>query len=255
MSKLPDFLICGFQKCGTSALFHNLNQHPNISIAKTDHKNCIGSNGKEINFFSRVNDSTYYEGIEWYKNHFKKDGNIWGEVSPSYSNYVFGVTTRMYDYLKNTDTKFVFSVRNPIDRAFSAYNHYMQLYEKNIKWGDWEPRQSFLWNLKNVNDFDRIYIKTLKEYERKFDKSRIHVMVQEKLNDEKCCEDEYNKLFNFLGLEDYKIVNNKHHVRSKRCKVKMTDEEKIFLIERYKPLTNRLFKWLGYEIKEWNDFC
>ena len=37
MSKLPDFIVCGFQKCGTS-LCYNLDQHTKIQIARTDHQ-------------------------------------------------------------------------------------------------------------------------------------------------------------------------------------------------------------------------
>ena len=49
--KLPDFIVCGFQKCGTSALSQNLNQHSDISIARTSHVKANLSYGKEINYY------------------------------------------------------------------------------------------------------------------------------------------------------------------------------------------------------------
>ena len=92
----------------------NLNQHPKIQIARTNHKLAENSSGKEFNFFASntMKTSTYYEGIDWYKSHFKNDGNIWGEVSPNYSMLVSDVLKNMKMHL--SDTKFIFSLRNPI---------------------------------------------------------------------------------------------------------------------------------------------
>ena len=56
---LPDFLIVGAQKAGTTSMFHYLNQHPQI----------IGAYNKEVGFFSR--DENYKKGNKWYRQFFK----------------------------------------------------------------------------------------------------------------------------------------------------------------------------------------
>ena len=85
LGKWPDFLVCGFQKAGTSALSINLQQHPDIRIGRSSHKLCDFSQGKEINYFASIPRNTYHLGDEWYKSHFHNDGKVWGECSPSYT--------------------------------------------------------------------------------------------------------------------------------------------------------------------------
>ena len=58
---LPDFLIIGAQKSGTSTLSYNLNLHPEI----------IRSRKKELNYFDRMIDQGH--SLEWYKQHFKSE--------------------------------------------------------------------------------------------------------------------------------------------------------------------------------------
>ena len=77
--KFPDFIVAGFQKCGTTSFEYNLVQHPKISMAH-------GPNNGEFNFFINpeyVGSSTWNKGVDWYKSHFKNDGNLWGETSPN----------------------------------------------------------------------------------------------------------------------------------------------------------------------------
>lgn len=72
--RLPDFIIIGAQKGGTSSLFSFLGQHPQIKL----------SIQKVIHFF----DCHYLEGVNWYKRHFPLKGIHYtkktGEASPYY---------------------------------------------------------------------------------------------------------------------------------------------------------------------------
>ena len=261
--KLPDFIICGFQKCGTTALGHNLNQHPKVNVALTNHEKAKGSHGKEFNFFcneTSITASTYYEGIDWYKSHFKQNRSLWGESSPNYGTShtkptfigtVPGVLGNMKKHLKNT--KIIFSLRNPIYRAYSAYNHYMQLFkQKNIKYGDWKPDKSFVWNFENYEcTFDRNYISCIKKYESVFPRKLIHIVNQEKLKSNEF-QSEYDKLFNFLNVKSHLMINNPSHERTYETSISKKEIE--FLKDFYKNSVQNLFDWLGYEIKEWTEF-
>lgn len=108
-----DFMIIGAQKCGTSTLFDILDSHPSI----------VGSRPKETNFFSLSqdwrNDLRGYEGL------FElKEGALYFEASTSYTFYPLRnlrIWDDIFDY--NPKMKFIYLVRNPIERVVSNYMH------------------------------------------------------------------------------------------------------------------------------------
>lgn len=107
--QLPDFLIIGAQKSGTTTLYNLLIEHPEIESAIR----------KEVHYF----DLNYHKGIKWYKSHFpifKKNNVLTGEASPY---YIFHpeVPYRIKKTLKGV--KLIVMLRNPIARAYSQYNH------------------------------------------------------------------------------------------------------------------------------------
>jgi len=103
---LPDFIIIGTQKGGTTSLFYYLMQHPELTMS---HK-------KEIYFFNLFFD----KGLAWYKSHFPFRANtkITGEATPSYI-YHPKAAGRVKSILP--DVKLIVLLRNPIDRAYSGY--------------------------------------------------------------------------------------------------------------------------------------
>jgi Sulfotransferase domain len=106
---LPDFLVIGGRKCGTTFLFHLLTQHPLVQPAAS----------KELHFF----DMHFDEGTEWYRQFFPapywKDGRmtITGEASPYMSNR--RVPARMARVVPQA--RLIALLRNPVDRAYSDY--------------------------------------------------------------------------------------------------------------------------------------
>jgi hypothetical protein len=110
----PEFLIIGAQKCGTTSLHHYLNQHPHL----------IGSKPKEVHFFER--DEHYKLGIDWYRQSFFDFKHIVGkkmyfEATPDYL-YRNGVAERIYAHYPHM--KLIILLREPVARAFSAWNMY-----------------------------------------------------------------------------------------------------------------------------------
>jgi hypothetical protein len=107
---LPDFLIIGAPKCGTTSLYYLLTEHPHIQPAAA----------KELHFFS----SHFDLGVEWYRRCFPrathKDGRstITGEATPSYlfdlhaPERVAGVVPQ---------ARLIVLLRNPVYRAYSLY--------------------------------------------------------------------------------------------------------------------------------------
>jgi|SRR5579872_4411298 len=115
---LPDFLIIGAQKGGTTSLYLYLNEHPNIG----------GAVIKEVNFF----DKNYHLHLPWYRTQFpiplrkmytrniRKQNYLIGEASPSYLLYPH-TPGRVAELLP--DVKLIALLRNPVERAYSQYRH------------------------------------------------------------------------------------------------------------------------------------
>ena len=114
--KKVDFMIIGTQKGGSTALHEYLHQHPS----------CWGSFFKEPDFF--LFPTEYMKGFPYYME------NMWKEYPPfryslsdcllfestTWYSYWHEVPQRLFEY--NPCLKFIFLVRNPIDRAYSQYN-------------------------------------------------------------------------------------------------------------------------------------
>jgi Sulfotransferase domain len=108
---LPDFLILGAQKAGTTALYAYLSWHPQIT----------GPSFKEVSFFDRH----YAHGERWYRAHMpvRRDGIV-GEASPSYLFHPLA-PERVARMLPGA--RLIALLRNPVDRAFSHYQHEVAL--------------------------------------------------------------------------------------------------------------------------------
>jgi hypothetical protein len=119
---LPNFLIIGAQKAGTTALYSYLRRHPTI----------LGPPWKEVSFFDRH----FWRGDAWYRGHFpntlyarsvrRRTGSepIVGEASPSYLFHPLAPerAARLLPGLR-----VIALVRNPVDRALSHYHHEVAL--------------------------------------------------------------------------------------------------------------------------------
>lgn len=103
---LPDFLIIGAMRSGTTSLAVNLGNHPEIFIPPE----------KEVRFFDRHFD----EGMPWYEDRFARApaGAIVGEASPGYM-YHHSARERMAEALP--DARLVAILREPVERAYSHY--------------------------------------------------------------------------------------------------------------------------------------
>lgn len=108
---LPDFLIIGTQRGGTTWLHMSLWEHPDIGMAQ-------GDRIKEINYFD--SDENWNKGVEWYKAHFDKFENV-KAVGESTTEYMYDINAprRMSEVLPGA--RLIMILRDPIDRAYSAY--------------------------------------------------------------------------------------------------------------------------------------
>jgi hypothetical protein len=118
---LPDFIVIGAQKSGTTSLYGYLAAHPLVVAADT----------KEVHYF----DVNYGRGVEWYRSNFplrrrlerlaSRLGRraVTGEASPYYLFHPH-VPQRMHELLPHA--KLMVLLRDPVERAISHHNHEVQ---------------------------------------------------------------------------------------------------------------------------------
>jgi hypothetical protein len=123
---LPSFLIVGAQKCGTTALYTYLLQHPAFK----------GPASKEIEYFSRL----YARGPSWYRGHFPLRGRarITGEATPDYLPHPHA-PARAAQLLP--DAKLIVLLRDPVDRALSAYAHQIAANREELSFAEAMARE------------------------------------------------------------------------------------------------------------------
>jgi hypothetical protein len=113
--KLPDFIIAGAQKSGTTSLFAYLCEHPLVTPPLT----------KEMSFF----DNQFHRGLRWYRSHFPRDPQF-GTDSQIQTPTLTGESTAYYLFHPHAaariskilpGVKLIILLRNPVDRAYSHY--------------------------------------------------------------------------------------------------------------------------------------
>jgi hypothetical protein len=256
-----DIFIVGGQKCGTTALHNFLSKHRNIKSGTQ----------KEIDFFSYS--KLYDKGFDYYHSLYKT--NIYEKLflnkkfidaSPSYLADCIPEKTvkRIYNYNKNA--YIIILVRNPIERAFSAYNMYKQRFLKGRKgwWFDWTKKRGLdtsdimARNSESYSSFENFIEEELKFLD-KHKKIECSVIPQGKYIHN---INEYEKVFKntlvFSNEElnantDSSLLKITQFLNIKEFKNKSFDGEKIFKGDYDEVITPKAFKILNHYYKETNN--
>jgi Sulfotransferase domain len=177
---LPNFLIIGAQRSGTTLLHKVLDAHPEVFVP---------SRRKEIHYFDRY----YDRGTEWYSEFFPSQEEAAsyravGEVTPDYIFYE-EAPGRILDVIP--DCRLIVSLRNPVDRAFSGYMHHRRSFNE---------RRSFEDFLDGTRDaVERgFYYQQLTRYLEFFPRSAFLILIYEELVSDPASSLE--RMREFLGL-------------------------------------------------------
>lgn len=250
--KLPDFIIIGAQKGGTSSLAFYLSQHPDIKFAFN----------KEVHFF----DNNFNRGLTWYKSNFPfksvNRNTLFGEATPFYLFHPL-CAERVKESIPNV--KIIVLLRNPIDRAFSHYN--MQLknghettisFEEAIQLENSRIGPEFSKLNENRPHNNEIiqrysylsrgrYYEQLKLWFNLFNRDQFILLKSEDffLNPMNALD----RITNFLNIESYIPANME--AKNQGSYVGLQDETKNRLIDFYRDDVNKLneltgvnFNWL-----------
>jgi len=202
---LPDFLIIGAMRAGTTSLYHLIGRHPGVRPGVT----------KEVHFF----DLNFGKGENWYRAHFPRRPQVssldWitGESSPYYLFHPLAAR-RAAGVLP--DARLLVMLRDPVERAYSHYWHSVRYgYEKrpieqaieeeaqvvDVEDGKLrvaDARRSFAHQHHSYLARGR-YAEQLEEWFRHFPREQFLILEQRRFYD--YFEKEARRLQEFLGLE------------------------------------------------------
>ena len=181
--RLPDFLIIGAMKAGTTSLYHYLGAHPEIFMPAT----------KELDFFTR--ELTWNRGWDWYRKQFHQAGSSFkavGEASTSYTKFprYQGVPERISSYLP--EVRLIYVVRNPLDRIRSHYQHNVAIGEER------RPIDEAVLNEPVYVDYSK-YSMQVERYLEHFDESALLIITSENLREDR--KRTVKRVLRFVGAD------------------------------------------------------
>lgn len=199
-TRLPNFLIVGTMKSGTTTLASYLKQNQDIHIPN-----------EELHYFN--NEDNYQKGPGWYSQRLTEGITeserhlLYGEKTPGYS-YLPYCAQRVKDLIP--DVKLVWIFRDPVKRAYSNYLHnkrkgferrsfpYCILHEKERMQQD--PIKGYIERSK--------YILQVERFAKLFKLEDMHFLLFEDL----ICSplEELNRLSVFLKIQPFQNLKKQH---------------------------------------------
>lgn len=256
---LPDFLIIGTQKGGTTSLYNYLQAHPCITPAAR----------KEVHFFDRR--LNLNKGLGWYRGHFptcieryyahhlRKETFVTGEATPEYL-FLPHIPYKVARVLPHV--KLIILLRHPVDRAYSQYQHAVvqghetRSFEEAIN--DQEARfAEEQVNILQDTDYERytymqhcyltrsIYIDQLQRWMSLFPREQFLILKSEEFYAAPAVS--LKQVLDFLSVPvselhlrkiEYKPYNNNHYAAIDRALRKR-------LIAFFEPYNAHLYDYLG----------
>jgi len=248
---LPDFLIIGVQKGGTSSLYSYLTDHPQVASAFK----------KELHYFDS---DKFGKGEGWYRSNFppptSENGHrvITGEASPYYLYHPLA-PQRAAQVVPNA--RLIALLRNPVDRAYSDYNHRLNdgvetlSFEEAIEAEEdriggekermlAEEGYSSASHRRHSYLARGVYVDQIREWHNHFDPDQLLVLKSEDFfkNTRKMMQ----LVCDFLGLPEWD-GGNFGQVKNKRRYNPMSPTIREKLESYFEPHNQRLYDYLGQD--------
>ncbi|GAA3266979.1 MULTISPECIES: sulfotransferase domain-containing protein [Dactylosporangium] len=255
---LPQFLICGGQRCGTTSLYRALAAHPAV-IKAVLHKG--------VHYF----DVGYHHGLRWYRGHFplqRRAERVRAEFgvpaqtfesSPYYMYHPHALARIAADL---PGVRLVVLVRDPVERAYSQHAHEVARgFEPEVEFAraleleqerldgqrDKLLADPFAYSFAHQHHAYRArgeYIEYIEPMARLLGRDRIHVIDSSEFFERP--EPVYDAVVEFLGLphvNSYPLFD-RHNARPRN---RLDDSIAQQLAAHYAPYDERLANFLGYK--------
>lgn len=258
---LPDFLIIGGQKCGTTSLYNYLIEHPNILPARN----------KETRFFHT---RRYERGEFWYRASFPTEARKRRAEKEGGSKLITGESTPEYLFFPHVPSRarktvpqarLIALLRNPVDRAYSHYHHKVRNGRENLTFEEAMAREEerlsgeaeqiladpryYSYSLDHFSYLSRgIYVDQLKAWRRFFPKSQLLILRSEDLYEDAPAV--VGRTLEFLGLP---VVGTeryaKHNVGGYAGRLDPATRAR--LVDYFRPHNRRLYEYLDRDF-DWD---
>lgn len=192
LGRLPEFLIIGGQRCGTTSLYRYLAAHPDVRPAT----------GKELQYFSLH----HRRPVRWYRAHFpvRPEGQQSFEASPY---YLFDPEVPARAAAVLPGARFVALVRDPVERAYSHYLHSRAYGVEPLSFADAlaaEPARLGEGGHEARRRYSYVARGKYAEQLARWPRERLLVIRTEELNAR------YGEILAFLGLKDQPAPEERH---------------------------------------------
>jgi hypothetical protein len=257
---LPDFVIVGARKAGTTSLYNYLVQHPSVLPAMM----------KELHFFTDF----YSKGERWYRGNFPMLVEQWllektrqkriitGEASP---NYYYDPLTPARIRATCPNAKLILILRDPVSRAFSDYNHdirhgrfthdqlsFETVVEREIAYLAGPGRDLFkqsdafhIVNARCRHVARGLYARHLRLWLEVFSRDQLLVLRGEDLY--KSAQAMFGRVLDFLELPAFELKSYEAH--NSNTYKPMSSEVRERLAEYFAPHNHELYDLLGEDLR------
>lgn len=203
--KLPNFLMIGAMKGGTTSLWHYLRSHPQVFMPQK----------KEPHFFS--DEGVWSRGLQWYEGQFSevpRTAVAVGEASTTYSKHPEfpGVPERIASVIP--DVRLIYVIRQPIERMRSQYLHHV------AKGREHDPVEKALLSKPTYVNNSR-YAMQIACYLEHFHRDQLLVITSEDLRNERIPT--VRRVYEFLGVDGSWVppmIENEFYRTGERRKVR-----------------------------------
>jgi Sulfotransferase domain len=247
---LPSALIIGAQRSGSTSLFNYLAQHPDV----------LPPLGKEIHYF----DLHYARGLRWYRGRFPfahrlRPPAITVDASPYYLAHPLA-PERAHRLLP--EVRLVALLRNPIERAFSHYQHEVRDGRESLSFHEAIEREAerlsgeeerlerdsayYSYNHHRYSYTRRgLYLEQLLRWTRRYPRERLLVLQSEWLFRDPAAASA--AVYQFLGLRPHRLENYRPFYQGAYDR-RIPEDVRRRLAEYFEPHNQALYRWLGREL-------
>jgi len=211
---MPDFLVIGAPKAGTTSLYHYLCQHPQIFMSPNKEPHFFAFEGHQPNFRGPGDEDAWLNtesvvSLDEYRELFSeaKASQKCGEASTMYL-YLEGSCDRIYYHVPQI--KLIAFLRHPSERAYSHYKHMrrdgrewetdfscaLKNEAERIEQG-WAPA----WHYRQVG----LYYEQVRRYMQKFDAEQLRIYLYDDLLT--APQKIYSDIFEFIGVDPNFSIN------------------------------------------------
>jgi hypothetical protein len=256
---LPDFIIIGAAKAGTTSLYDYLIQHPDIYCAlQKETFYFVNLRKRNWRLPYRSYFPTYF--TKFSAEYIHKRKFLTGEATPGYLFFPHCVAA-IHRVLPNA--KLIVILRNPVDRAFSQYHFFknrgkdshLLTFEDAIANEKTEfqkigmSKQEYLYNFPRSSYLSRgIYVEQLENWFKFYPEEQFFICSIEEMSGN--AQNTISKIYEFLDVENHILTDLKiKNVGQYRDSINPETREQ--LIEYFRPYNEKLYKLLGKQF-DWD---